>query len=93
MKEDFALTSVAWWTLIRITCTYPDSRYGAGAVGASSYSLVVRSATGGEEQVATWGSVPGRKVSMDGATAIPLTGIQTLEVRDSSGAVVLRAQL
>ncbi|HEX5533182.1 MAG TPA: zf-HC2 domain-containing protein [Actinomycetales bacterium] len=93
MKVDVALTSVAWGTRIRITCTYPGSRYGTATAGSSSYALVVRSAGGAEQQVAAWGSVPGRQVTVDGATAIPLTAIRTLEVRDASGAAVMRAQV
>jgi hypothetical protein len=91
MKVDVALTSVAWGTRIRITCTYPDTRYGAAP--SSSYALVVRTAGGAEQQVASWGSVPGRQVTVDGATATPLTAIRTLEVRDASGAAVMRTQL
>jgi hypothetical protein len=93
MKVDVALTSVAWGTRVRITCTYPDTGYGAGPVGPSDHALVVRTAGGAEQQVATWGSVPGRQVTVEGATAIPLTAIRTLEVRDASGAAVMRAQL
>ena len=93
MKVDVALTSVAWGTRIRITCTYPDTRYGSGPVGSSSYALVVRSAGGAEQQVASWGSVPGRQVTVDGASAIPLTAIRSLEVRDASGTAVMRTQL
>ncbi|HEX5510159.1 MAG TPA: zf-HC2 domain-containing protein [Actinomycetales bacterium] len=91
MKVDVALTSVAWGTRVRITCTYPDTRYGAAP--SSSYALVVRTAGGAEQQVASWGSVPGRQVTVDGATATPLTAIRTLEVRDASGAAVMRTQL
>jgi len=93
MKVDVALTSVAWGTRIRITCTYPGTRYGPGPAGSSSYALVVRSAAGAEQQVATWGSVPGRQVTVDGASAIPLTAIRSLEVRDASGTAVMRTQL
>ncbi len=91
MRVDVALTSVAWGTRIRITCSYPDARYGAAP--SSSYALVVTTAGGAEQQVATWGSVPGRQVTVDGATAVPLTAIRTLEVRDASGAPVMRTQL
>lgn len=85
------LTGVPWGTRIDLTCTYaegPSSPYAP----ASSYSLVVRDVQGHDEQVATWGAVPGREVTVQAATALRLGAITELEVRTADGTPVLRAQ-
>ena len=82
------LTPVAWGTRIELLCSYTG-----GATGAyrppPEYSLVVRSADGDVEQVASWRAVPGRQVTIEAATALRPGSIAGLEVRTPGGDAVL----
>jgi hypothetical protein len=71
-----------------ITCTYWRPPSSAG--NPPAYSLVVRTRSGQEEQVATWRAVPGRATTIDAATAAPLADIARVEVRTAQGMPLLR---
>jgi hypothetical protein len=89
MAVSVSLEPAAWGTQIAITCDYAD---GQAAYGASpTYVLVVTDAEGAQSQVASWGAVPGTTVHLSAATAVALNKIASLEVRTSSGAVILSA--
>lgn len=90
------LRSVAWGTRIELECTYaaagPDTGDAASPyVGQPSYVLVVSDSIGQTERVASWSAVPGRVVTVQGATALRLEVITRLEVRSSDGTPLLRA--
>jgi hypothetical protein len=86
---EVALTSVAWGTRLDLTCSYAehDEEYG-GDVG-STYALVVRSVDGDVEQVATWRGLPGRTMTLTGATSLRREDISAVQVRARDGHAVL----
>ena len=84
-----SLDSVAWGTSISMTCDYPASAY--PGTGGGTYTLVVTSASGDSQQVGTWEAVPGKTITLDGATSIPLDQIASVSMVDSAGTVVLEA--
>lgn len=79
-----ALTEVAWGTKVDLTCSYvePDSPYGEEP---PTYVLVVRTADGEAEQVATWKGLPGKDMQLSGSTALTTDQIVAVEVRDTEG--------
>lgn len=89
-----ALVPVAWGTRLDLSCTWADApvhRGGAGyAAEGSAYALVVRTTSGRTEQVATWRALPGATMRLTGATATAASDIGAVEVRTSTGRVVLR---
>lgn len=88
-----ALVPVPWGTRVDLRCTWADvpsgPRAGYGSGRPPAYSLVVRTADGRTEQVATWQALPGRTMQLSGATATPVVDITAVEVRTASGRVVL----
>ncbi len=82
VEASVALTPVAWGTRIDLECRYLARPYGDEA---PTYVLVVRTAEGGEEQVATWRALPGRDLRLSGATALTTDEIVAVEVRDGAG--------
>ena len=93
-----AAVPVAWGTRIDLRCTWAGARVDSGSDWGSSdgpgpaYSLVVRTADGRTEQVATWRALLGRTMQLSGATATPLADIAAIEVRTASGRVVLETK-
>lgn len=88
--DDVALVSMtptAWGTRLDLECRWkgegarPDYPQGDGG----TYALVVRSADGHEQQVATWRSVPGRTTRVSAATSIDRDDIVAVEVRAEDG--------
>jgi hypothetical protein len=91
MSVEADLAPVAWGTRMTLTCRYSGAGHGGRYEPGGTYSLVVRDRDGATEQVATWGAVPGRTVTVQAATAMPLDDIAALEVRDASGVALLNA--
>lgn len=85
-----ALTSVAWGTRLDLTCSYavPDGGYQQG--GPPTYEMVVLTRDGRSERVASWQGVPGRTLTITGATAAVVDDIVSVEVRTGDGQRVLR---
>lgn len=88
--EDVALVSMtptAWGTRLDLECRWkgegPRPDYPQG--GGGTYALVVRSADGHEQQVATWRSVPGRTTRVSAATSLDRDDIVAVEVRAEDG--------
>ena len=80
------LVDVEWGTRIDLTCTY-DGGYGSTG---PRYALVVVDRAGRAEQVATWAAVPGRVVTVSGATGWSRPDIARVEIRAADGTPVLR---
>lgn len=82
-----SMTPTAWGTRLDLECRWsgegekPDYPQGGGG----TYALVVRSADGDEQQVATWRSVPGRTTQVSAATSIDRDDIVAVEVRSADG--------
>jgi hypothetical protein len=90
MKAKIALTSVAWGTRLDLTCIYPK---GTADSDESRYALVVNTADGRSEQVATWRGTPGRTMHLTAATAASLGEIRSVDLTWSDGAPVATLQL
>lgn len=83
-----AMEPVAWGTRLSITCTYAAPRY--ADTGLPTYTMVVRTRDGSEEQVASWRAVAGRPTTVTAATAARPAEITSVEVRTTKGDPVLR---
>jgi hypothetical protein len=92
MQVEAALRDVAWGTKIELTCTYAVAGDADRYERSSRYALVIRDNLGNDEQVATWGAVPGRQVKIQAATSVSLESIAVLEVRGPDGTPLLRAE-
>ncbi|HET8599396.1 MAG TPA: zf-HC2 domain-containing protein [Segeticoccus sp.] len=99
LRADLAMEQVAWGTRLDLRCTYPATTastgggpgYGssggaAGGTGAGpAYELVVRSRSGQLQRVATWQAVPGKTITVTGATSWSRADIASVQVRAASG--------
>ena len=65
MTAAVAITPVGWGTSFDLTCTYPHR---AGAWEGGAYALVVHTAGGRTQQVATWNGLPGKTMTIPAAT-------------------------
>ncbi|MBZ5740619.1 anti-sigma factor family protein [Nocardioides mangrovi] len=90
VEASVALTSVAWGTKLDLTCTYdePASAYGEHHE-PPTYAMVVRSADGDTQQVATWRGLPGKTMHVSGATALTADDIASVEVVAADGHALL----
>jgi hypothetical protein len=86
---DLALTSVAWGTRLELVCSYDEPGHAYEGEDGATYSLVVRSRDGDVEQVASWKALPGRTMSLSGATALTVDDIAAVEVRTAEGHPIL----
>ena len=85
-----SMTSVAWGTRLELTCSY-QAPYGEGYhAGPPTYELVVRTRDGRVEPVASWRGLPGRTLTITGATAALREDIVSVQVRAADGHPVLR---
>jgi anti-sigma factor RsiW len=82
------LVDTAWGTRIDLTCSY--SANGSAPAGGFPYALVVIDRSGVAQQVATWKALPGRKLTVMGATSLARQDIASVEVRTLSGLAILR---
>jgi hypothetical protein len=82
------LVDMAWGTRIDLTCYYrSNGLYRAHGV---AYALVVIDRSGAGQQVATWTSLPDRKLTVMGASSLARGDIATVEIRTMSGEAILR---
>lgn len=90
MSAEVALTPVAWGTRIDLTCSYPASGniYEGGA-----YALVVHTADGRTQRVASWNGLPGHVMHVSGATDARVGEITKVEVTRIPHAPVLELSL
>jgi putative zinc finger protein len=84
-----ALTSVAWGTKLDVVCRWAGGEGeepGYGHDGPPpTYALVVRSADGDAQQVATWTGLPGKTMKVSGATSMALDDIAAVEIQTADG--------
>ena len=88
LRASVRLRDRDWGTEISMICTYPQ---GTGASYRSTYALYVVDDSGHASPVSNWSAGPGSTSSLTAATAVPRTDIARVEVRDTAGAVLLRA--
>ncbi|WP_199424469.1 zf-HC2 domain-containing protein [Actinotalea solisilvae] len=90
------LDDVAWGTRIELVCRHAGGGDPAGGPygepgPAPGYALVVLAADGGSEEVATWGAVADREVSVPASTLLRRADIVRVELRAADGTVLLAA--
>jgi hypothetical protein len=85
LSADAHLLSVAWGTRIDLRCTYDE---GPGW-DSHVYVMTVTNREGATESVASWTALPGKTASLTGSTATPLADIAALQVRSTTGDVLL----
>jgi len=90
MTARVALTPVAWGTKVDLSCSYPR---GTTAYEGGAYALVVHTKDGRTERVATWNGLPGRTMSVTGATAAWKQNIASVEVITLDGSPVAELTL
>jgi hypothetical protein len=84
-----SLTSVGWGTRLDLTCSYDGPAHEYDGESAPTYALVIRSVDGGVEQVASWSALPGKTLTLEGATSWLRDDIVSVEVRSADGRPVL----
>lgn len=84
-----SLTQVGWGTRLDLTCSYADQSSDYSDPSWSTYALMVRTADGAVEQVASWKALPGRTMQISAATSADRDDIVSVEVRTSAGEPVL----
>ena len=82
------LVDMAWGTRIDLTCSY--SGKGNYPAGGFPYALVVIDRSGAAQQVAAWKAVPGRELTVMGASSLARQDIAAVEIRTLSGLAILR---
>lgn len=87
------LTARPWGTQVALTCLYRGEPRPPAPADAprTTYVLVVRGADGRVEQIASWSPPPGQDVRVAASTDLPPENVAGLEVRTSSGTVVMRS--
>jgi hypothetical protein len=96
LSAEIDLTSVAWGTRIDMHCAYGTGNDWANPSdeGDWDYTLWVVGRDGQASQVSTWKATSGSQVQLSAATALPLSGIATVEVRSgATGDVLLSKRL
>lgn len=99
MRAGIVLQDVAWGTQVELRCSYPptprtrdaNAPYppGSGADAAPTYQLVVRSRTGEVQRLVTWQAVPGKTITVTGATSWSHADIASVQVQSGSGQPLL----
>lgn len=90
MSARLAFETVQWGTKLDLTCSYVASAEYGRPEKAVTYALFVHTTDGRTEKVATWGSFPGKTMTLVATTAIPRKEIKSVEVRTTDGIQVLR---
>jgi len=84
-----SLTQVGWGTRLDLECSYAQQSESYGDPTWSTYTMVVHTADGGTERVASWKAVPGKTMRLSAATASDVEDITNVEVRTAAGKTVL----
>lgn len=85
------LSSFPWGTQISWRCSYSAGSLYGDAQPSQDYTLVMLSSSGEESTVASWAAGPGSVVTPTATTATRAQEIVRLEIRDTTGAVLLSA--
>ena len=84
-----ALTSEPWGTRLEMECSYPAS----ASASSRTYVLIVVAEDGTATPLSTWAVAPGVTAKVSAVTAVPLADIRSVQIRDTSGKVLLRRDL
>jgi len=84
-----SLTQVGWGTRLDLECSYAQDSDAYHDSAAPTYTMVVTTADGHSEQVASWKGLPGQTMRLSGATAADRDKITHVEIRTATGGTVL----
>ena len=90
IEATLGLEQVAWGTRLLLTCTYEPTSVEYHLPDEVDYLLFVRTREGRTEQVGSWRSVGGTTMQVPAATSVGRADIRSVEVRTTTGLVVLR---
>jgi hypothetical protein len=90
IAASLALEKVKWGTRMLLTCTYDKDWVAVELPEEVDYLMFVTTTGGRTEQVGSWTSVSGTTMTVPAATSAAREDIATVEVRTTSGRVVLR---
>lgn len=90
MVASVAVQSVGWGTKLTLSCSYP---VGGSIYEGGAYALVVHTKDGKTQKIATWNGLPGKSMSVDGATSTAKQDIRSVEVTTSTGTPVAELSL
>lgn len=92
LSASVGIESAPWGTRLTVVCDYAVAATGGGygEGGPARYELVVLTDGGREEAVASWVALPGRAITVTGATSWSSDEIVDVEVRGANGRPVLR---
>lgn len=90
IEASLGLEQVAWGTRMLLTCTYDKDAAAVELPEQVDYLLFVTASDGRSEQVGSWTSLSGATMEVPAATSVPRDDIASVEVRTTSGRVVLR---
>ncbi len=90
LRASVSLDSVTWGTRLGLICTYDSGWVDQPLPEAPAYVLFVRTRDGRSEQVGTWLSSDGKTMRLSAATAASRADIAAVEVRTTSGRVLLK---
>ena len=90
VQATLGLESVTWGTRLLLTCTYEPESVEYELPPSVDYTLFVRTRDGRSEQVGSWRSVGGMTMRLTAGTSADRGDIASVEVRTTSGRVVLR---
>ncbi|MER8026212.1 anti-sigma factor family protein [Glutamicibacter protophormiae] len=93
LSAQVGFESVAWGTRLNIDCDYPAGYEFGDANGPWSYALLVTDTQGGTMQVATWKAVPGKEITLQAATSLPVDQIAEVTVKTLAGLTVLQSPM
>ena len=87
-----SLTEVGWGTRLDLTCSYADHDTEGNPYRDEAppvYAMYVTRTDGSTEQVASWKGLPGKTMHLAAATAADADDVASVEVRSSTGELVL----
>ena len=95
LDAEVQLVDESWGTRIELRCSYAagaDDSTAPPPTDPRQYVMVVTDAADHTSQVASWTAGPGSTVEPTGSTSLTRAEITSLEVRSTSGVVLLRLQ-
>ena len=90
VRADVVMEQMPWGTRLGLVCTYDPAAVEYELPPEVDYTLFVRTRDGRVHQVGSWRSIGGRTMQLEAATAASPEDIESVEVRTTSGRVVLR---
>jgi hypothetical protein len=93
IEATVALTQTTAGTKLVMVCDWTKVTTDDYPANVKSFSMVVKDKGGNDERVATFNVGPGDKVEIPGTTQTPIRDLSSVQVRQSDGTVLLKADL